>query len=164
VSIDNKRHTAIHEAGHAVVAATLRFDVDEVSVGSEFGGAIQGRSVTSAARYDVPNERLEDAAVVALAGNLAEQALLGKIERVPGIASEREHDEQHLQRLFSVLCPWGSDDVRARCVARARELIDENREAINDLAERLMSGEVVKHFNLHGGNAIQSAAANQTSA
>jgi hypothetical protein len=137
VSADNKRHAAVHEAAHAVVASSL---------GSELGGAIQGYVFTEATRYDLPMHRLEDAVVVALAGNIAEEMILGTIQRVPGITPEREDDERHLQWLFSVLCPWGSADIRERCEVRARDMVQAKREPINALAARLMSGEMIESY------------------
>jgi len=126
------------------VASFLGFPVSKICLGSELGGAIQGRVVTEATRYDLPRHRLDDAAVVALAGNIAEEIILGAIERVPGITAEREEDERHLQWIFSIICPWASADFRERYEVRARDLVQANREAINALAARLMSGEVIE--------------------
>jgi hypothetical protein len=137
-SIHPRRRTATHEAGHAVLAVHQGFTVSLVQVKSELNGAILGKTETDATRLDLPVGRLEDAIIVALAGNLAEEILLGGVERVPGIRAEREHDETILQWHLSRLCPWDSPGARARCEEQTRILVEQNRDAIAALASRLL--------------------------
>jgi hypothetical protein len=146
------RHAAFHEAGHAVVASYFGFEVTEVAI---LQGPIHGFTRTNAARFDLPDEQLSSAVIVAVAGAVSESVLLGSVYATDGVRRECEDDEIILNRLLARLCPWVRvDEIRSQFENIARELVKLYRTEIHALAEQLLRDKVVFNFTLPAESTI----------
>ena len=148
---EQRRHASYHEAGHAVAAIDGGIAVGCVSIRQESDGSLEGHTHTSFCVPDRPHQRLEPkelerlkgGIVVALAGDIAEEVLLGAVRPTPAVSKECQHDEFMAQKLLSIVQPWDSPALRKICEDRARVLIRQKRGAVEALAERLLAMESI---------------------
>lgn len=133
---------AIHEAGHAVVAAAVGWNVEHVSIGSVIlvTGAIEdGRcGITEPSDPDAPDQ-LASRVVWSLAG------------RVASLRHDGTCDTRRFERDFGiardVCCELKASEGREaeealfeRCRARTAHVLDENWDQVCELAQELHSG------------------------
>jgi len=183
MSEKQRRRTAYHEAGHAIVGELLE-DCDPVHKvtivprGMALGVTI---SLPAEDRYNRTKAELEDRIAMGLAGRVAEQIIYGMDSLDTGAASDLDHVTD-LAR--SMVCEFGmseklgnirlgrrqsnpflgrdlmedrdysdevakaiDDEVRAfidRNYARARKILDDNRDRLEKIVEGLMDKETLE--------------------
>lgn len=124
--------TAIHEAGHTVMACLLEIEFEEVTVLVE--GSSRGRFRV---REDTMKRLADrDFIMVSLSGYLAEKVKFGEYDTF-GASSDRELAEQ---RICKIVGQNSVKEVLADCEARTIEIIRINMNAIVKLANTLCFG------------------------
>jgi ATP-dependent Zn proteases len=163
------RRVAVHEAGHAIVAAVLGVPVSAVSVLQNGGSA--GSMVSDLSALYMDRARIEDLVTIALAGRAADLELLGRCDAGArtdlAMATQLLFEAQFRSGLFEQLLSFDLDvsrlhelDLATRAglekrlqqlMLRSRNLVTKNRHLIDTLAQRLVhrrvvSGEELRHI------------------
>ncbi|WIJ23990.1 AAA family ATPase [Devosia sp. RR2S18] len=163
------RRVAVHEAGHAIVAAVLGVPVSAVSLLKNGGSA--GSMVSDLSALYLDRARIEDLVTIALAGRAADLELLGRCDAGArtdlAMATQLLVEAQFRSGLFDQLLSFDLDvsrlhelDLATRSglekrlqqlMLRSRGLVLENRHLIEALVQRLVarrvvSGEELRHI------------------
>lgn len=152
---------AIHEAGHAVIAAHLNVPISAVSILAQPGSA--GSLMSEVRTTDLDRQSLEALVTMALAGRAADQVLLGFADAAATsdlkLATRLLFNGYFVWGLFDHLTAIEVDsraplvlDPEARLIInakmqelmlRAEALVEEHREAIERLAGALLRARVI---------------------
>lgn len=152
---------AIHEAGHAVIAAQLGVPISAVSILAQPGSA--GSLMSEVRTTDLDRQSLEALVTMALAGRAADQVLLGFADAAATtdlkLATRLLFNGYFVWGLFDHLTAIEVDsqaplvlDPEARLIInakmqelmlRAEALVEEHREAIERLAGALLRARVI---------------------
>ncbi|MBJ6989216.1 AAA family ATPase [Devosia sp. MC521] len=152
---------AIHEAGHAVIAAHLDVPISSVSIIGQPGSA--GSMLAEIRTTDLDRHSLEHLVTVALAGRAADQILLGLSDAAATsdlkLATRLLFNAHFVWGLYDHLTAIEGDtkgplvlDPEARGVidaklqellVRAQSLVGEHRESIERLADALLRARVI---------------------
>ncbi len=135
---DDRSLRALHEAAHAVVAALIGFDFDSVTL-PEADDAKVGLAFT---RYDlqagesgdaVSDHYMEARITMRLAGDALESELCGAVRFAGQDILDAQADSAAVTD-----DPEDAAEIRKRCRARARRLVESARDEIDAVAAALM--------------------------
>ncbi len=129
--MNSLRTVAIHEAGHAVIAAALGIKVEGIALDSN-----SGRVRTRCPEQNI--SEIERSLIVTLAGPIAERLLIGDPSDESVFRGDRK-DEIELTAKMAEQVGLFEADLRALdCERRATSLVFAKRKEIQILADRLM--------------------------
>jgi ATP-dependent Zn protease len=140
------RHTAIHEAGHAVIARRLTLSCGSTTIKPDFAEGHAGHAVTDdpyacihqwerRGKVRGINSVWYGRIVALMAGAEAEIAILGSTQG--GDGKDRSEIELMAEEISSDPLPWNLREVRLR--AMTRMLIRRHRDRIQRVAEALLA-------------------------
>lgn len=179
ISDEDKRNTAFHEAGHALVAALIpeADPIHKVTIIPRGLALGLTQQLPLSDRYTYTKDYLEAQLAVLLAGRVTEEMILGKI--TTGAANDLEKATEIARKM---VCQWGMSElgplsfgerddliflgrelathknfsehtaelidaevkkIISRCYQRARDLIEQNRDRLLQIAEALLEKEIL---------------------
>jgi cell division protease FtsH len=147
ISEEEKRHTAIHEAGHTVVAAMLpeADPVHKVTIIPR--GLALGLTwyLPEKDRVDMSKSQVQAAIAVAMGGRVADEVFLGT--KTAGASSDIDKSTEMARRM---VCDWGMSDLGPVSFGKREEQIFLGREIAQhrDFSEAtaIRIDEQIRHF------------------